>query len=129
MPTSKVASSKKARFETLDLSNEQEETPDGMEATNDSESQGSKADESEDEEEAEKAAAATKIDSDEPLSSLDDEKVERLKEAHEYEQNDINKQTIDLSSDEDTSSQKRKRADLESGQGKKMPAKKQRHSA
>ncbi|KAM0705752.1 hypothetical protein Q7P35_007112 [Cladosporium inversicolor] len=127
-PTSKAASSKKIRFEHPDLLKEREETSDGAEANDGAESEVPEADESEDEGEADIAAATTEINSDEELSSLDNDKFGQLKEAHEQEQNDLNRQATDLSSDKDAGSPKRKGADLESGKGEKEPAKKQRRS-
>jgi len=128
--TSKAASSKKAGFEKLDLSKEQVETPVAVEANDGSQSEGSEADASEDEneDEADVAATATAPVSDEELSTLDDDKVEELHEAHEHEQMALDKHATGPSSDKDTGSQKRKSADLESGQGEKESAKKQRRS-
>jgi hypothetical protein len=123
--TLKAASSKKAKF---DLPEEREESSDGREANNDSETEATEPDESEDDDGAMAAAAtAAAFDSDEQLSSLDDDKVEQLQEAHEHEQKDLNEQASDPSSNKDAVSQKR-RADLEAGQGKMEPAKKQRRS-
>jgi len=65
------------------------------------------------------------LDSDE-LSSLDDGKVEQLQQAHEHEQQDLNKQVDDSMPGEDASNQKAKRADVGGGQGEKKPTKKQR---
>jgi hypothetical protein len=70
--------------------------------------------------------AATVIDSGEELSSPDDGKVEQLQAAHENEQHYLNKQADDTMPGEDASDQKGKRADVEAGQGKKEPTKKQR---
>ncbi|GAB7328109.1 hypothetical protein MBLNU13_g00146t1 [Cladosporium sp. NU13] len=118
----KAASSKEVTF---DLSKEQDETSVGMQANNDTETEANK---SEDNNRAEMAAtaAATVLDSDEELSSLDDGQVEQLQEAHEHEQQDLNMQADDSMPGEDASNQKGKRADVEAGQGKKGPTKKQR---
>jgi hypothetical protein len=128
--TSKAASSKKAGFEKLDLSKEQVETPGVVEANNVSQSEGSEADESEDEDEdgADVTAAATALVSDEELSTLDDDKVEELHEAHEHEQMALDKQATGPPSDKDIGSQKPKSADLESVQDKQESAKKQKRS-
>lgn len=110
-PTFKATSSKNASF---DLPKERDGTSDGKEANNGSWSERSEADESEDEDGADLTAAATAaaFDGDEQLSSLDDDKVKQLQEAHEHEQRDLNEQASDPLSDTDHGSQKRKRAVL-----------------
>lgn len=117
----KVASSKELTF---DLSKDQDETSNGMQANDDSETEANKP---KDNTRADMAAtaAATVLDSDE-LSSLDDGKVEQLQQAHEHEQQDLNKQADDSMPGEDASNQKAKRADVGGGQGEKEPTKKQR---
>ena len=115
-----AASSKEVTF---DLSNEQDETPGGMQPNDDSESEGNQpGNEDEIDKAAITAATVLTLDSDEELSSLDESKVEQLQEAHKHEQQDLNKQADDSMA----SKQRGKRADVEAGQGENEPTKKQR---
>lgn len=117
-----AASSKEVAF---DLSNEQDETPGGMQPNDDSDIEANQP-ESEDGNDMAAVPAVITLDSDEELSSLDESKVEQLQEAHEHEQQDLNKQADDSAPGRDASKQKGKRVDVEAGEGMEGPIKKQR---
>ena len=117
-----AASSNKVTF---DLSNEQDETPGGMQSNDDSDTEANKP-ENEDETDMAAVPAVITLDSDEELSSLDESKVEQLQEAHEHEQQDLNKQADDSAPGRDASKQKGKRVDVEAGEGMEGSTKKQR---
>lgn len=117
-----AASSKEVAF---DLSNEQDETPGGMQSNGDSETEANQP-ESEDGTDMAAVPAVITLDSDGELSSLDESKVEQLQEAHEHEQQDLNKQADDSAPGRDASKQKGKRVDVEAGEGTEGPTKKQR---